>query len=144
MYLQESDIDIGVEDDPATFSHAISGSKFTLWYIAMKYEIDSMVNNQVWELIELPKGAKAIGCKWVFKTKRDFSGNIEGYKVRLMAKGFTQQEGINYYETFSPVLKKNSFRIIMALVAHFDIELHQMDVKTAFLNRDQEKEVYIK
>ena len=92
VYLQEYDIDIGVDDDPITFSQAMGGNESTLWYNAMKDEMNSMANNQVWDLVELPKGAKAIGCKWVFKTKRDSSGNIERYKARLVAKGFTQQE----------------------------------------------------
>ena len=96
VYLQEYDIDIGVEDDPITFSQAVGGSESTLWYNAMKDEMNSMANNQVWDLVELPKGAKVIGCKWVFKTKRDLLGNIERYKARLVAKGFTQQEGIDY------------------------------------------------
>ena len=92
--------------------------------------------NRVWDLVELPDGLKAIGCKWVFKTKKDSQGNIERHKARLVAKGFTQREGIDYTDTFSPVSKKDSLRTIMALVAHFDFELHQMDVKTAFLNED--------
>ncbi|PKI41924.1 hypothetical protein CRG98_037674 [Punica granatum] len=84
-----------------------------------------MSKNGVWDLVELPEGAVAIGCKWVYKTKRDASGNV-------------------YHETFSPVSKKDSLRIIMALVAHMDLELHQMDVKTAFLNGDLDEEVYMK
>ncbi|PKI54918.1 hypothetical protein CRG98_024700 [Punica granatum] len=103
-----------------------------------------MTKNGVWDLVELPEGAVAIGCKWVYKTKIDASGNVERYKARLVAKGFTQKEGIDYHETFSPVSKKDSLRIIMALVAHMDLELHQMDVKTVFLNGDLDEEVYMK
>ena len=142
MYLQETDI--GVENDPETFSQAISCNESELWYKAMKDELDSMKSNEVWDLIELPKGVQAIGCKWVYKTKRDSLGNIERYKARLVAKGFTQKEGIDYTETFSPVSKKDSLRIILALVAHLDLELQQMDVKTTFLNGDLEEEVYMK
>lgn len=109
----------------------------------MKDEIDSMKSNDVWNLVELPNGVRPIGCKWVYKTKRESLGNIDRYKARLVAKGFTQREGIDYMDTFSPVSKKDSFRIILALVAYFDLELQQMDVKTAFLNGDLE-EVYMK
>jgi hypothetical protein len=112
----------------------MSGEHSTLWLNVMKEEMESMTKNQVWDLVDLPKKVVAIGCKWVYKTKRDASGNVERYKARLVAKDFTQKEGIDYHETFSPISKKDSFRIIMALVAHFNLELHQMDVKTAFLN----------
>ena len=110
----------------------------------MKNEMSSMRCNDVWDLIELPNGAKVIGCKWVFKTKKDSLGNIERYKVKLVAKGFTQKEGIDYTETISPISKKDSLCIILALIAHFDLELQQMDVKTVFLNGKLEEEVYIK
>jgi Reverse transcriptase (RNA-dependent DNA polymerase) len=86
---------------------------------------------------------KSIGCKWIFKTKKDSEGNVERYKARLVAKGFTQKESIDFTKTFSPVSTKDSFRIIMALVAHFDLELHQMDVKTAFLNGDIDECIYM-
>jgi hypothetical protein len=114
------------------------------WLEAMEDEMRLMSSNNVWDLEEIPKGAKIVGCKWVYKTKYDSHGNIEKYKVCLVAKGFTQREGVDYNETFSPVSCKDSFRIIMALVAHFDLELHQMDVKTAFLNGDLEEKVNIK
>jgi len=98
----------------------------------MKDEMKSMQDNDIWDLVELPKSVKPIGCKWMFKTKKDSKGNVERYKARLVAKGFTQKEGIDYKETFSTVSSKDSFRTIMALVAHYDLELHYMDVKTRF------------
>ncbi|CAL9133113.1 unnamed protein product, partial [Musa textilis] len=143
VYLQESDYNIRAKNDPETFSQAMSCKESDLWYNAMKEEINSMKSNEVWDLVELPNKAKAIGCKWVFKTKKDSLGNIYRHKARLVAKGFTQKEGIDYTETFSPVSKKDSLCIILALVAHFDLELQQMDVKTAFLNGDLEEKVYM-
>jgi hypothetical protein len=126
VYLQESDFDVGPKDDPKSFLQAINGDNSTFWFNAMKEEMKSIAKNQVWDLVDLP-----VGCKWVYKTKTNASGNVEQYKARLVAKGFTQKECIDYHETFSPVSKKDSFRIIMALVAYFDLELHQMDVKNS-------------
>jgi len=91
----------------------------------------------------VPNGCKRVGCKWVFKTKYESNGNIERYKARLVAKGHTQKDGIDYTKTFSPVSKKDSLRIIMALIAHYDLELHQMDVKIDFLNGNLEEEVFM-
>ena len=102
-----------------------------------------MSTNDVWDLEEIPNGTKTVGCKWVYKTKCDSKGNVERYKARLMAKGFTQREGIDYNETFSPVSCKDSSRIIIVLVAHFDLELHQIDVKTVFLDGDLYENVYM-
>ncbi|RVW26923.1 Retrovirus-related Pol polyprotein from transposon TNT 1-94 [Vitis vinifera] len=144
VYLQECDYNIGAENVPESFSQAMSCKESKLWYNAMKDEMSSMKCNDVWDLVKLPNGAKAIGCKWVFKTKKDSLGNIERHKARLVAKGFTQKEGIDYTGTFSPISKKDSLRIILALVAHFDLELQQMDVKTTFLNGELEEEVYMK
>ena len=144
VYLQEFDYNIGAKNDPETFAQAMSCEKSRLWYNAMMDEMDSMNSNDVWDLIELPNGKRPIQCKWVYKTKKDSLGNIERYKARLVAKGFTQKEGINCTDTFSPVSKKDSLRIILALVAHFDLKLQKMDVKRIFLNGDLEEEVYIK
>ena len=102
-----------------------------------------MKENGVWDLVELTKGAKPIGCKWIFKTKRDLKGNVERYKACLVAKGITQKEVINYKETFSQVLMKDSFRIIIALVAHHNLKLHQVDVKMAFLNGEIKETIYM-
>ena len=89
------------------------------------------------------EGAKPIGCKWIFKTKKDSNGNVERYKACLVTKFFTQKEDIDYKETFFPVSSKDSFRIIMALVAHFNLELHHMDVKMTFLNGDINETIYM-
>lgn len=123
VYLNECDYDIGLNEDSISYNQDKADEKSTHWLNAMKEELQSMKSNNVWELVELPDGAKTVGCKWVFKTKRNSKGNIERYKVRLVAKGYTQKEGIDYKETFSPVSKKDSFRIIVALVAHYDLEL---------------------
>ena len=98
-----------------------------------------MGQNKVWNLVELPKENKKVGCKWVFKTKCDTSGNIERYKPRLVARYFTQKGGINYKMTFPSVSNKDSLRLIMALVAHYDLKLHQMNGKYVFLNENLEK-----
>ena len=78
-----------------------------------------MKHNCVWDLVELLKGCKIVGCKWVFKTKHDSHDNLECYKARLVAKGFTQKDDIDYKETFSPVSRNDSFRITTTLVAHY-------------------------
>ena len=80
----------------------------------------TVYQNEVWDLVELPHGCRPIGCKWVFKTKRDSIGQVERFKARLVAKGYSQRGGIDYRETFSPVSTKDSFRVIMEIVAHFD------------------------
>ncbi|WJZ98701.1 hypothetical protein VitviT2T_017211 [Vitis vinifera] len=126
-----------------TYQEAIHCLQFTSWKEVMDNEMNSMYMNGVWDLVELPHGCKPIVCKWVFKTKCDYSGQIERYKARLMVKGYSQREGIDFKETFSPVSTKDSFRVIMAIVAHFDLELHQMDVKTTFLNGDLDEDVYM-
>ena len=113
------------------------------WLEAMKDELKSIVHNEVWDLVELPGGHRNVGCKWTLKTKRYSHGNLECYKVILVAKWFTWNDVVNYKETFSHVSKKDSFRIIMVVVAHYDVELHQMDVKTAFLNGNLNEEIYM-
>jgi hypothetical protein len=141
VYMYEDTNDVGIENNPSPFKEAMKSRHLSAWLCATKDEMKSMNTNDVWDLVEIPKGAKTIGCKWIYKTKHDSKGNIERFKARLVAKGFTQREGIDYTETFSPVSSKDSFRIIMALVAYYDLELNQMDVKTTFLNGNLQENV---
>jgi hypothetical protein len=113
--------EIHMKGDPTSYEEAMRSTHLSKWRETMEDEMRSMSANQVWKLEEIPKGAKTIGCKWLYKIKRDSKGNIDRFKVRLVVKGFTQREGIDYNETSSPVLSKNSFRIIMALVMHYDL-----------------------
>jgi hypothetical protein len=109
----------------------------------MNDEIESMKTNQVWDLVNLPPGRQTIGNKWVLKVKRKANGSIERYKARPVAKGYTQQEGIDYEETFSPVVRFASIHLILAIVAYMNLELYQMDVKIAFLNGELDEEIYM-
>ncbi|KAD3337387.1 hypothetical protein E3N88_32907 [Mikania micrantha] len=143
-YLTEAEMDAEKFTDPTSYHEAITSDQSSEWKMAMTDELDSMKKNDVWDLVELPNGVKHVGCKWVFKTKLDPNGNIERFKARLVAKCFTQKEGIDYQETFSPVSRKDFLRIVMSLVAHFDLELHHMDVKTAFLNGNLYEDVFMK
>ncbi|KAJ9539066.1 hypothetical protein OSB04_031799 [Centaurea solstitialis] len=113
------------------------------WQEAMKAEMQSMYDNQVWELTDLPQHCRAVGRKWVFKKKTDMDGNVRTFKARLVAKGFTQTHGIDYDETFSPVAMLKSIRILMAISAYFNYEIWQMDVKTTFLNGKLTKDIYM-
>ncbi|GJT18106.1 retrotransposon protein, putative, ty1-copia subclass [Tanacetum coccineum] len=113
------------------------------WKEAMKSEIQSMYDNQVWNLVDTTPDLKMVGCKWIFKKKTDMNGKVHAYKARLVAKGYTQTHWIDYEKTFSPVAKIKSIRIMLAIVAFHDYEIWQMDVKTAFLNKKQTKDVFM-
>ena len=106
-------------------------------------EIESMKENQVWNLIDPPDGVRTIECKWIYKKKKDMDGNVHIYKARLVAKSFRQVQGVDYDETFSPVAMLKSIQIILAIAAYFDYEIWQMDVKTAFLNGNLTEDVYM-
>jgi hypothetical protein len=101
-----------VEDEPQNFYEAISSPDAKFWKEAIKIEIDSISKNHTWILVDLPKGAKAIGCKWIFKKKYLPDGSIEKYKARLVAKGFTQKQNIDYFDTFAPVTRIASIRVL--------------------------------
>ena len=134
----------GGSADPVSLMEALGNSDKAYWKDAMEKEMKSLSVNKVWDLVSLPKGKKVIGSKWVFKTKRNVDGNVERYKARLVAQGFSQSYGQDYDETFSPVVRFESLRMIIALSVQRSLKLHQMDVTTAFLNGELNDEVYMK
>uniref|UniRef100_A0A2N9H4X0 Integrase catalytic domain-containing protein n=1 Tax=Fagus sylvatica TaxID=28930 RepID=A0A2N9H4X0_FAGSY len=130
-------------DEPASFSEALHSPDRDEWMTVMQEEMSSMDKNNVWELVDLPPGRKTIGNKCVLKVKRKADGSIDRYKARLVAKCYIQREGIDYEDTFSPVVRFASIRLILSIVAKHDLELFQMDVKTAFLNGELDEEIYM-
>ena len=128
--------------EPVTFRDAINGPDQVHWRSAVKAELKSMDLRGVFRAAKLPKGQSAIGTKWVFKIKRKADGAIEKYKARLVAKGFKQKYGIDYTETFSPVVKYVTLRMVIAITKYFDWQLDQLDVVTAFLYGVMKEKVY--
>jgi hypothetical protein len=129
-----------LDEEPTCFEEAIQKKE---WANAMTEEYQSIIKNDVWEIVPRPKGKDVVSSKWLFKIKHAANGSIEKYKARFVARGFSQKEGIDYEETFAPVARYTSIRTIIALAAKMKWKLHQMDVKTAFLNGVIEEEVYI-
>ena len=122
-----------------TYQEAVSSPVQPKWKKAMRAEMKTLKENEVWELVELPSGWKTVGNKWVFKTKIGESGSVERYKARLVA----QRYGTDYDETFRPVARQEYLRVLLALSVQDGLKLHQVDVVTAFLNGNLEEEVYM-
>ncbi|KAL0303823.1 UNVERIFIED_CONTAM: Retrovirus-related Pol polyprotein from transposon TNT 1-94, partial [Sesamum radiatum] len=132
-----------VEEDPKTYVEAITSIDSGFWKEAIKNELDSIMTNHTWDLVDLPIGSKPIKCKWIFKKKIKPDGSIDKFKARLVVVGYTQKEGIDYFDTYSPVTKIATIRTLVAISAINGLMIHQMDVKTAFLNGDLEEEIYM-
>jgi hypothetical protein len=127
-------------DEPLDFYEA---SQKQEWKDAMQTEIDSILKNQTWAIVDRPPRKKPITAKWIFKTKRDPSGKISKLKAIIVARGFQQQEGIDYNDVFAPVVRWSTIRAILALAAKYRWDLHQLDVITAFLNGDIHEEIFM-
>ena len=147
IYDETQEIDLDDEElmlagleEPTNYSKAATEHN---WREAMRCEIEAVEKNKTWKLTELPPGQKAIGLKWVFKTKRDTSGKIIKYKARIVAKGYVQKQGRDFDENFAPVTRLETVRILLALAAKYGWEVHHLDVKSAFLNGEIAEEVYV-
>ena len=132
-----------VEDDPKTYKEAMSSRDSIFWKDAINEEMNSIMFNHTWELVDLPPRSKAIGFKWVFRKKYHTDSTLNTFKARLVAKGYRQKKGIDYFDTYAPVARITSIRILFALASIHDLYVHQMNVKTTFLNGDLNEEIYM-
>ena len=118
---------MAIVGEPRNFREAFKSSDASKWELAMQEEYDSLIANAMWELAPLPKGRKAVNCKWMFRTKKDANGVVIQFKVRLVTKGCSQVEGLDFRETFACAANFNTIRIIIANAANVSLEIHQMD-----------------
>ena len=136
-------VDFAEYNPPNTFQEAMNASEAENWVEAIKEELDAHEQNNTSTLVPREKDRKPIDSKWVFKVKQNVSGDVYRYKARLCARGFQQKEGLDYTETFSPVVRYDSLRVLLAVVAEKDLELVQFDVRTAFLHGELKEEIYM-
>ena len=147
LYTQDADYEVcmSTADEPLTYEQAVNSEHSEEWLKAMKEEWDSLIENETWEEVkrESSENMNVVGVKWVFKVKKNEKGEPVRYKARMIAKGYTQEYGVDYHETYAPVLKYKTLRIMMALSVGADMVIEQMDVKTAFLNANVNEHIYI-
>ena len=127
-----------ISSDPKSYYHA---QKDPICQVSMDEEMDALQKNTTWDLVSLPSGRKLVQCKWVFRTKVATDGSTYKYKARLVEKGFSQFQGVDYHETFVPVTKMDSIRLVLAVLAFEHWEVHHMDFKSAFLHGDLHEEI---
>jgi hypothetical protein len=133
-------LSISTHTEAKTYTEAI---KHDCWKQAMQNEITALEQTGTWQIVDLPPAVKPIGCRWIFKIKHNVDGSIERYKERLVAKGYNQIEGLNYFDTYSPVAKLTTVRFIIALATINHWHLHQLDVNNAFLHGELQEDVYM-
>jgi hypothetical protein len=138
--LEFSELCLSAAEEPESVEEALADDS---WRKAMEEEMNSIVENDTWDLADLPAGQKAIGLKWVFKVKKDPQGKVLRHKARLVAKGYAQKQGIDFDEVFAPVARMDTVRLLLALAAHQHWQVHHMDVKSAFLNGELVEQVYV-
>lgn len=132
------------QPEPQSLKEALSSHDCEKWKQAMKEEFDSILKNETWEVVDLPNGKKPIGCKWVFKVKKNVDGHVERFKARLVAQGYNQKFGIDYNEVFAPVARHTTFRTLLSVSAKRNFYVKHFDAKTAFLNGELQEEIFMK
>ena len=133
-----------LEDEPQIFKEATLSLEAPYWKETINDEVEFIFQNHTWELVDLPQCSKPLGYKWIFKKKMKADGSIDKYKDILVIKGYKQKEGLDYFDTYSPVARISSIQMLIAIASIHNLEIHQMDVKTVFLNGDLDEEIYMK
>ena len=133
----------GIELEPNNYKEAMQSPNAHYWFDAIDDEMNSHKVNSTWTLVDRPKGIHTTGSRWVFKQKFNANGKIDKFKARVVAQGYTQIEGVDYFDTYAPVVKYNSLRVILSIATIKDYEIKQMDVATAFLNADIKETLYM-
>ena len=141
--MDPNDYAMLVLDEPMSYKQAMQCEERVKWQQAMDEELDAHRKNSTWRIVDKTDDMNVIGCRWVYKVKRDAEGQVSRYKARLVAKGYNQQYGIDFHDTFAPVLKYKTLRIMIVLALHYDMCMEQLDVKTAFLNASVKENIYI-
>jgi hypothetical protein len=144
-FLSHTDMNVAPDEifEPQTYQEAISCPESAKWISAMEEEMESLRSNETWQLQPLPEGRRQIRNKWVYTVKYDSANRPTRFKARLVAKGFSQKEGIDFNETFAPVVRHELVRVILSAAAAHDLEIIQLDVKTAFLHGDLHEEIFM-
>ncbi|CAN1781952.1 Retrovirus-related Pol polyprotein from transposon RE1, partial [Linum perenne] len=127
--------------EPTTFNQA---NKHTCWQIAMTDEYNALMRNNTWSLVSCPTNVNIVGCKWIFRIKRNSDGTIQRHKARLVAQGFSQEAGVDFFDTFSPVIKPTTIRLVLSLALSQRWSIRQLDINNAFLNGELTETVYMK
>ena len=132
-----------IEENPQNLKGALTSPNAIFWKEVVNDEMESLISNRTWKLVDLPPSCKPIGCKWVLRKKLKPVGSIDKFKARLVAKAFKQKADLDFFDTFSLIIRITSIILLITIAAIFYLKIHQMDVKTAFLDGDLEEEIYM-
>jgi hypothetical protein len=132
------------DDEPKFYRQAISGPNADVSHSGIEVEMDALRRNHTWDVVDIPTDRKMVDSKWVFKIKRLSDGSVDKFKPRLVAKGFSQIQGLDYYETFAPVVRFDSMRLLLSIVAANGFLPHQLDIKAAFLYCELKETIYMR
>jgi hypothetical protein len=136
----------GLELEPRSLAEAKCGPDWLFWEKAIFEELKTLEEAGTWELVDLPAGANLVGSKWVFRVKKNAAGQVICFKARLVAQGFSQVPGVDYFDTFAPVAKLASIWTVLTMAARLDFKLHQIDIKSAYLNGEltEDENIFMK